>query len=308
MEEWYHFRVPDQQNTYREWRQIASLPLKDRNNVTIWVRLGSSANDPSRRKLSLSIRKAVTVEIMADISIVIPCTASISFDDITIEKESFRWTDACDFEDLEIRRDLSFVATCKIKYIDAIATPALPSSSTSFSNNEFQPFLLQSTFSDARIIISGEELPVHKVILAAHSPVFLSMFESEMKEGTNNEVVISDVKLDVMKNVLSYLYTGSDQALNDVDMAMKMLIVAEKYNMEKLKTLCERKLFRHLTISNALQMLNFATIHNAQNLVEKVWTFVLKHKEKVVLEPYLETLCLENPGLMCLFTKAAING
>ena len=39
-----------------------------------------------------------------------------------------------------------------------------------------------SLFTDCCLLVAGHEFRAHKVILAAHSPVFRAMFEHEMEE------------------------------------------------------------------------------------------------------------------------------
>ena len=74
--------------------------------------------------------------------------------------------------------------------------------------------LLESgTLTDFTVVIGYKEqqqqIPVHKALLAARSPVFAAMFRhKDTKEAQEREVVISDVRAAVFKDLLQYLYTS----------------------------------------------------------------------------------------------------
>lgn len=63
-------------------------------------------------------------------------------------------------------------------------------------------------FTDAVIVCEGARIPVHRVILAARSPVFAAMFASVMREGRSGEVEAESVRRPVMEELLHFLYTG----------------------------------------------------------------------------------------------------
>jgi len=81
--------------------------------------------------------------------------------------------------------------------------------------------------SDIVLIIGDEreELKAHKLVLAARSPVFAAMFEHECEESRRNRIEIVDLTVDVMEQMLRYIYTGkvsSEQCLFD------LLVAADK--------------------------------------------------------------------------------
>ncbi len=65
------------------------------------------------------------------------------------------------------------------------------------------------SFSDFTVVVGNESIPVHKVFLAAGSPVFAGMFSHEgTKEVKEKRVVIPDFSAEVFKALLQFLYTG----------------------------------------------------------------------------------------------------
>ena len=129
------------------------------------------------------------------------------------------------------------------------------------------------TFSDVTLIAtptedSSNKAPVefsaHKAILAARSPVFAKMFEHKMQESQNNRVELIDIGPDVVRELLVYLYT--DRVPKIEEMVSNLLYVADKYQLDHLKSLCERHLTYRLQIDNAASVIQLAFMHNAPQL------------------------------------------
>ena len=57
-------------------------------------------------------------------------------------------------------------------------------------------------------VVDGERVPAHKLVLASQSEFFRVMLYGEMKEASQEEVVLSDVPLVPFKKLLQYAYTG----------------------------------------------------------------------------------------------------
>lgn len=62
------------------------------------------------------------------------------------------------------------------------------------------------------------EIVAHKMLLAAHSPYFKTLLGSNMVESKTGRIDLVDVSLSVIREVLSYVYTGKcSAALEDLD-------------------------------------------------------------------------------------------
>jgi len=77
----------------------------------------------------------------------------------------------------------------------------------------------------------------HKAILAARSPVFASMFSAEKPDSPIKQLEVSDIEASVFAHFLSFLYTGR---LKTSANNKKLLLAAEKYQVETLKNICEQ--------------------------------------------------------------------
>ncbi len=73
--------------------------------------------------------------------------------------------------------------------------------------------LNSGTLSDFTVVVGDKEeqqqIPVHRERLAACSPVFAAMFRHEnTKEAQERQVMIPDVRAEVFKDFLQFVYTG----------------------------------------------------------------------------------------------------
>ena len=125
----------------------------------------------------------------------------------------------------------------------------------------------EKNFSDLEITCDEEVFYCHRNILSARSPVFSAMFQADMIENHLQKVNIRDVKKEVFSEVLKFIYTGkvsSDGSLKDK--ARNILAVANKYQLDLLKKLCEAQLVSTLDASNCVELLVHGDLHQATNL------------------------------------------
>jgi len=114
---------------------------------------------------------------------------------------------------------------------------------------DFTSLFENQQFGDLTIEVGGKKMLVYKGIVAARSPVFAAMFNTNMKETEQNLVTITDIEYDVVKEMMIYIYTG--RSPNVEKMAEDLLIASNKYDVSGLKMLCEIVLCSRLTVENA---------------------------------------------------------
>ena len=88
---------------------------------------------------------------------------------------------------------------------------------------DFQSILNSGKLSDMVFTINNKELRAHKAIICARSPVFAAMFSNECKES---KVTISDISVEIFKEVLQFIYTNQVNQMKEY--AMELLIAADK--------------------------------------------------------------------------------
>ena len=84
-------------------------------------------------------------------------------------------------------------------------------------------------FSDMALKIGDKKIPVHKAILASRSPVFAAMFQHDLKETKQGYVAITDLELDILEEMLKFIYTGKVENLDT--MADSLLAAADKVSI-----------------------------------------------------------------------------
>lgn len=141
--------------------------------------------------------------------------------------------------------------------------------------------LLESAaLSDVTLVVGDKKLKAHKIILSARSPVFKAMFQHDTKENKENRVVISDCDPDVVEAMLKFIYTGDVPKLKE--MTHNLFIIADKYQLERLKKMCEGALWEKLDVENAADTLVLAATHNLVQLKRSSIRFITGHISEVM--------------------------
>ncbi|XP_010055946.2 BTB/POZ domain-containing protein At4g08455-like [Eucalyptus grandis] len=117
-------------------------------------------------------------------------------------------------------------------------------------------------FADFKLIVKDEDgsegppIACHKKIPVDRSPVFDAMlrYSSESKTGT---VIIEEVSYEAVKLFVQYLYKGKESLADQLDheLARKLFLLADRYQVMHLKDYFEEFIVSNLTWHNsALQM------------------------------------------------------
>uniref|UniRef100_A0A914Z736 BTB domain-containing protein n=1 Tax=Panagrolaimus superbus TaxID=310955 RepID=A0A914Z736_9BILA len=93
--------------------------------------------------------------------------------------------------------------------------------------------LEQNSVEDFEIHVDGEIFQIHQFIIAAESPVFKQMFESDFKEAVEKKVFISDFGFHVVDAFIDFCY-GRDIS-ESFKFAIDLLHFADKYDCQTLK-------------------------------------------------------------------------
>ena len=91
---------------------------------------------------------------------------------------------------------------------------------------------------DFTFLVDGREIKASKYILSANSHVFDAMFNNDWKDSREGRVDIVDVEFEVMDTFIRALH-GIEMKLKDITMAIKLMIVADMYQVERLQFLAE---------------------------------------------------------------------
>ena len=153
-------------------------------------------------------------------------------------------------------------------------------------SEDFGDLLESKRFSDMIIKVDSQELHAHKNILVARSSVFSAMFSHDLKEAVEGRIEISDVEVEPFKEMLKFMYTGKAPSLKRPDWCSvwgeALLAVAEKYDLQRLKAMCEVELASSIRVENAAHLLLVAESHSAKYLKKNASSFMNDHISEVV--------------------------
>ena len=94
---------------------------------------------------------------------------------------------------------------------------------------------------------------------------------------------IREIEPDVFSEVLRFIYTDKVEKLDEL--ASALMVAADKYMLDLLKTMCEESLARNVTLDNCCELLILAHLHSAQGLLKVLLDFVCSHSFQVAATP-----------------------
>ncbi|XP_006662215.1 BTB/POZ and MATH domain-containing protein 1-like [Oryza brachyantha] len=135
---------------------------------------------------------------------------------------------------------------------------------------------------DVAFVVGGERFPAHRLVLAARSLVFKAQLLGPLKVEKGATISIDDMHADVFRAFLHFIYTDElpDDDDDDNDdsaaaiMAQHLLVAADKYDMPRLRLMCESRMSKRVCVSTAATTLALAEQHGCHGLKEVVLRFL----------------------------------
>ena len=159
----------------------------------------------------------------------------------------------------------------------------------------------EQKFADFVFKVENEKIAAHRAILAARSPVFDAMFQHDMLEKKTNETEIKDVTPAAFKALLQFIYTGYCKVGM---LAEKILVAANKYDIQDLKQICAKELRKKLTVDNAVHLLILSDLHQSEDLKDGAIWFINKNAPAVMKTPSWSNFHKSHPNLLLkLYSK-----
>jgi len=119
---------------------------------------------------------------------------------------------------------------------------------------------------DVTFSVGKERIKVHKHVLKMRSNYFLSMFDSGMEESKTNLIEIKDADPKAFKELIKFLYSGLLPENIDA-IAMDLLPIADRYEVQELTDMCVTAIRRNLSVENVIESLVLAETYNCENLL-----------------------------------------
>ncbi|TVU27123.1 hypothetical protein EJB05_29703, partial [Eragrostis curvula] len=127
---------------------------------------------------------------------------------------------------------------------------------------------------DVTFDVDGETFHAHKWLLAARSPVFkvaIALMTKDDKPSSICHMKIDGIEPKVFKAMLHFMYTDSlpnDMQLEDQDTTavQNLIAAAQRYELERLKLMCEEALCNRIDVSTVTATLALAAQHHCHAL------------------------------------------
>ncbi|XP_037467731.1 BTB/POZ and MATH domain-containing protein 2-like [Triticum dicoccoides] len=200
----------------------------------------------------------------------------------------------------------SFTIRCDIVVLNPTCDTAFITVPPSDMQQNFTDFLLAGEGTDVVFHVGCETFAAHRCILTARSTVFRAALFGPMKEGTSTAatVHIDDMDATVFKGMLGFIYSDSFPAMdtneNEGALLQHLLIAADRYNLPRLRAMCEKKLCEHIDVSTVTTILGLAEPHGCDGLKKVCCKFLRcpDNLRAVVSMDGFDDLCRSCPTLM----------
>ncbi|KAK9815417.1 hypothetical protein WJX72_003308 [[Myrmecia] bisecta] len=147
--------------------------------------------------------------------------------------------------------------------------------------------------SDVKFKVEGEEMAAHRIVLTSRSPVFQALLNAPMREHSEGIVDIQDVRAPVFRALLHFTYTDSlpeelEGTSLDVPMAQHLLVAADRFQLHRLRRICERRLCETVEVDTVATTLALAEQNHGEELKRVCLDFVSRNLQAVMVsEGYL---------------------
>ena len=144
----------------------------------------------------------------------------------------------------------------------------------------------------------GGSVSAHRAIVAAGSPVFHAMLYGNMKESSQKEIELLSIDSNVLKKMLSFIYSGQVKA-NLMDF-LELLRAADYFDINELKTKCldtiEREIVSSFKCNNLIcrNITVYAVTHQIDSLVESCIRLMEYRADSIVQSSWISSLPLSS--------------
>lgn len=189
------------------------------------------------------------------------CLVAVRYGDLIVPSEA------------EVRESILIAESKKREHINVPKRDISYKDSSSLFNNE--------EHSDFTLIVEGNSIPVHKIVLQNACEHFKFMFESGMRESTSKELIIEEFSYEQIISAVEVMYTGKCKITPNN--AVELLEIANFYKLEWMKCKCEKVLHDNIEIETSAQIFAIADRFAAYQLRNACLEFILKNHTSIMM-------------------------
>ncbi|XP_034249410.1 kelch-like protein 5 [Thrips palmi] len=116
-----------------------------------------------------------------------------------------------------------------------------------------------ATFCDVVLVAEGREIAAHKVVLAAASSYFRTMFTCQLREASESRIEMHEISFHLLEEIVNFFYTTELKVTDDN--IYELMSVADILQLSSVAKACASFLMSSLSPSNCLSVLTAATFH-----------------------------------------------
>ncbi|KAI8483063.1 Kelch-like protein 21 [Branchiostoma belcheri] len=134
----------------------------------------------------------------------------------------------------------------------------------------------QGRFYDVVICVGKEEIPCHRVVLAAASSYFDSSISNDLGSSSMLRLELPwDIRLDIVRVLIDFAYTG--QITITDNNARNLLFAASAFGFHSVRAACSEYLQQQLTTCNCISLHDLSEQYTCPELAQQAKAFILQH-------------------------------
>merc|ERR1712190_401340 len=164
--------------------------------------------------------------------------------------------------------------------------------------DDLRKLINNPAFADVTFMVEGQPVYATRAHLAARCEHFRALFYGGMRESSasDEQIVLQDIPYSVFLLLLEYIYTDTVADISS-ELAVHLLIVAERFLLDRLKALCEDIIRKCICIDNVVHCVMTAKAHRADGLKDICMDFIITNEERIKSTPAFREL-IQEPTLM----------
>ena len=131
---------------------------------------------------------------------------------------------------------------------------------------DLEKLINNEKLSDITFIVEGNEIKIHKYIMAARCEYYRALWNKNWAESSENVLIIDNFSYDSFLLFIRYIYTNNIRDYINGDVVVDLLSIATQFNMNGLKSICEQYIITGIDSTNALSLYQIADLYSARRL------------------------------------------
>lgn len=144
------------------------------------------------------------------------------------------------------------------------------------SSAEMSKMQNKKLFTDLTLLVDGQTIDVHKIIIASASPVILE----ELQESGKQEVEITGSNFEIVNSMVEFLYTNSIENIETI--SVDLFKLAHRYKINDLKDAIESYMIKTLTADSVIDCLTFANEFERTTLKSVCLDYFVNNAKQIV--------------------------